>query len=61
MHEADLLLELAHIQAESIGWKPLDQSSYLDLGFDESEYITVIEVVSQATPEMQGSSVLWLF
>ena len=56
--ESDFSAELAQIQVESIRWIPLDQDSYLDLGFDEYEYITVIKVVSQATPEMQGSSVL---
>ena len=55
--EADFWDELAQIQAESIGWIPLDESAYLHIGSDTS----VIEVVGIPKPEMQGSSVLWLF
>ena len=55
--EADFWAELSQIQAESIGWIPLDEGAYLHLGSDTS----VIEVVGIPKPEMQGSSVLWLF
>ena len=55
--EQDFWLELAQIQAESIGWIPLDEAAYLHIGSDTS----VIEVVGIAKPEMQGSSVLWVF
>jgi hypothetical protein len=57
MHEADFLAELAQIQIESIGWIPLDQAAYLHIGPDT----LVIEVVSLSKPEIQGSSVLWMF
>ena len=54
--EADFLAELSEIQAESIGWIPLDEGAYLHLGSDTS----VIEIVGIPKPEMQGLSVLWL-
>jgi hypothetical protein len=59
--EADFWAELAQIQAESIGWIPLEEGAYLHLGSDESSDTTVIAVVGLAKPEMQSSSVLWLF
>ena len=59
--EADFWAELAQIQSESIGWIPLDEGAYLDLGCDEYSDNTVIEVVGLPKPEIQGSSVLWLF
>ncbi len=49
--------ELAQIQAESIGWVPLEEHAYLYVGSDEPE----IAVVVISKPEMQGSNVLWLF
>ena len=55
--EADFWAELSQIQAESIGWMPLDEAAYLHIGSDTS----VIEVVGIAKPEMQGLSVLWVF
>ncbi len=55
--EAEFWAELAQIQAESIGWIPLDEAAYLHIGSDT----TVIEIVGIPKPEMQGSSVLWLF
>lgn len=55
--EANFWAELAQIQSESIGWIPLDEGAYLHLASDTS----VIDVVGLPKPEMQGSSVLWLF
>ena len=55
--ESAFQAELVQIQAESIGWIPLDEAAYLHLGSDT----LVIEVVGIAKPEMQGSSVLWVF
>lgn len=55
--EADFWAELAQIEAESMGWMPLDEGAYLHVGSDA----TVIEVVGLAKPEMQGVSVLWVF
>lgn len=54
--EADYWLELAQIQAESIGWIPLDEGAYLHVGSDEG----VIQVVGIATKDMADSNVLWL-
>ena len=59
--EANFWVELAQIQAESIGWIPLDEGAYLHLGSDASSDTAVIEVVGAPKPEMQGSSVLWVF
>jgi hypothetical protein len=49
--------ELVQIQADSINWIPMDEGAYLNLGAD----FLVIEVVGLPKPEIQGSSVLWLF
>ena len=51
-----LILKLAQIQAESIGWMPLDEVAYLHLGSDTS----VIEVVGIPKSDMQGSTILWV-
>jgi hypothetical protein len=54
--EEDFWAELAQIQAESIGWIPLDEGAYLHVGLDEP----VIQVVGIAKEEMAGSNVLLL-
>ncbi len=54
--EEDFWAELAQIQAESIGWIPLDEGAYLHLRTDEP----VIQVVVIAKAEMAGGNVLWL-
>ena len=54
--EEDFWLELAQIQAESIGWIPLDEAVYLHVGSDAP----VIQVVGGAKGEMAASNVLWL-
>ena len=54
--ESDFWAELAQIQAESIGWIPLDEAAYLHIGSETS----VIEVVGIPKPEMQGSTILWV-
>ena len=48
--------ELAQIEAESIGWIPLDEGAYLHIGSDAP----VIQVVGVAKGDMAGSNVLWL-
>ena len=55
--EEDFWAELAQIQAESIGWIPLEEGAYLHVGSDE----LVIHVVGIAKEEMASSNVLWLF
>jgi hypothetical protein len=54
--EQDFWVELAQIQAESIGWIPLDEGAYLHIGADDA----VIQVVGIAKAEMAGSNLLWL-
>jgi hypothetical protein len=54
--EEDFWAELAQIQAEAIGWIPLDEGAYLHVGSDEP----VIQVVGIAKEEMAGGNVLWL-
>ena len=56
MHEADFLAELVEIEADSIGWIPLQVGAYLHVGSEETE---IIEVVGIPTSGMQGSSVIW--
>jgi hypothetical protein len=58
--EADFWAELAQIQAESIGWIPLDEGAYLHIGSEDSVNEQVIQVVGLARAEMSGSKVLWL-
>ena len=54
--EQDFWLELAQIQAESIGWITLEEGAYLHVGSDDA----VIQVVGIAKAEMAGGNVLWL-
>jgi len=54
--EEEFWAELAQIQAESIGWIPLEEGAYLHVGSDE----LVIQVVGIAKEEMAGSNMLWL-
>ena len=51
----DFLRELAEIEAESMGWIPLD-GAYLHLGSDEE----VVEIVGFADAGMAGANVLWI-
>ena len=54
--EEDFWADLAQIEAESIGWIPLDEGAYLHIGSDAP----VIQVVGVAKGDMAGSNVLWL-
>lgn len=54
--EEDFWAKPAQIQAESIGWIPVDEGAYLHVGSDTP----VIQVVGIAKAEMAGSNVLWL-
>ena len=54
--QADFLRELAEIEAESMGWIPLDDGVYLHLGSDEE----VVEIVGLADAGMAGVNVLWI-
>ena len=55
--EADFWAELAQIQAESIGWIPLEEGVYLHEG---DKNATEVLVVGLASADMQASSVLWV-
>ena len=52
--EEDFWAKPAQIQAESIGWIPLEEGTYLHVGSDTP----VIQVVGIAKDEMAGSNVL---
>ena len=52
--EADFQAELAQIQAESIGWIPLEEGAYLHLGSDEFPDNTVREIVDLAFPQFRS-------
>lgn len=54
--EEDFWAVLAQIQAESIGWIPLDEGAYLHIGSDKP----VVQVVGVPTAGMVGINVLWL-
>jgi hypothetical protein len=54
--EEDFWSELAQTQAESIGWIPLNEGTYLHVGTDEP----VIQVVGIAKADMAGGNVLWM-
>jgi len=55
--EADFWAELAQIQAESIGWIPLDEGVYLHVADDNA---TEVLVVGMAHADMQATNVLWV-
>ena len=55
--ESDFLAELSQIQAESIGWIPLDEGVYLHV-FDDNT--TEVLVVGLASSDMLTSNVLWV-
>jgi len=54
--EADFLRELAEIEAESMGWTPLEAGVYFHQGSDDTEVV----ITGQATAEMAGMNVVWV-
>ena len=56
--ESDFWAELAQIQAESIGWIPLESGAYLHVSDDNA---TEVLVVGMASDVMQSSNVVWLY
>jgi hypothetical protein len=52
----DFLRELAEIEAESMGWIPLDEGAYLHLGSEDG----VVEIMGLADSGMAGANVLWI-
>ena len=53
----ELAAELAQIEAESIGWTPLEPGAYLHVGDPNA---SVIEVVGVPHADMRGMTVLLL-
>lgn len=49
--------EMAEIEAESIGWTPLEPGAYLHTA---SEELPTIDIVGIATASMATDNVLWL-
>ena len=60
-HPADFLEEFRAIQAESLGWIPLEQGVYLHYA-DQTDAgkVAVVQVVGLADASMGDSHVLWL-
>ena len=54
--DTDFLLELAEIEAESMGWIPLEERAYLHVGGDDG----VVEIVGLVDAGMAGANVLWV-
>lgn len=42
--EADLLRELAELEAESIGWQPLEPGAYLHVEEDQATEVLVVGI-----------------
>lgn len=53
------LQELANIEAESIGWLPLGESTYLHVGDPEGDIITVVGVPDVSMAGMNVLLVVW--
>ena len=54
--DLDFPRELAEIEAESMGWIPLDEGAYLHVGSEDG----VVEIVGLADAGMAGANVLWI-
>ena len=60
-YPADFLEEFKAIQAESLGWIPLEQGVYLHCGAQaDAGQVAVVQVVGLADASMADSHVLWL-
>jgi hypothetical protein len=58
MQEADFQLELAAIEAESIGWIPLESGVYLHVSDENAAEVLVVGLASDV---MQSTTVLWVY
>jgi hypothetical protein len=58
MHESDFQHELAEIEADSMGWTPLEPGVYLHVS-DESA--AEVLVVGLARAGMQTANLLWVY
>jgi len=53
-NQAAFLHELKALQAESIGWLPLEQGAYLHVGNPDEQVITVVGVPDASMAGMNG-------
>lgn len=56
--EADFWMELAQIEAESIGWTELAPGSYFHAGNANAQTVNIVGI---PTADMENTNVLWLF
>jgi hypothetical protein len=56
--EADFQRELAEIEAESMGWTPLEDGLYLHVS---DANVTEVLVVGVARADMQAANLLWVY
>jgi hypothetical protein len=56
--ETDFQRELAEIEAESMGWTPLEPGVYLHVGDANAAEVLVVGMASDV---MQASTVVWLY
>jgi len=56
--ETDFQRELAEIEAESMGWTPLEPGVYLHVSNANANEVLVVGL---AQANMQASTVLWLY
>ncbi len=54
--EADFQRELAEIEAESMGWIPLESGVYLHVSDANAAEVLVV-----GTAEMQSANLLWVY
>jgi hypothetical protein len=56
--EADFLRELAEIEAESMGWTPLEPGVYLHVSDANAAEVVVVGV---AIADMQTANLIWVY
>ena len=56
--ETDFQHELAEIEAESMGWTPLEPGVYLHVSDESSAEVLVVGL---ANADMQASNVVWVY
>lgn len=56
--ESDFQRELAEIEAESMGWTPLEDGVYLHVS---DSYVTEVLVIGVARADMQAANLLWVY
>jgi hypothetical protein len=56
--EADFQRELAEIEAESMGWTPLEPGVYLHVSDESAAEVLVVGLVRA---DMQAANLLWVY